>query len=519
MTVLTGLKAMLGLQRGGTSPAEGAGAGQGFAALMAAQGAVTPKAAGEAATMDEGAGPALPNEQPGQPGSSEGQPVQSAEPASPAVSSGGEGPLSAPAPAAMRPRKSFATHENAPAVEPTDPQPGLTGPNPAEAVARAEDASPARAGSKVHKPAPPARPGQGLDPVSSDAPHAAIETAAETGVSAEGGEEPDEDRTLEQQMSGAPIIVTPAPPSPATPLPPQPVAASGEAAPSAPVAFSPQGQAGDPPPSPALPATVDTPIINAKPLDPAEAATLLQMVRDHVKAGGKEAVERGAPVPGQSGEYLPAIAAPAVHPAPAAPVAIVVPLPSVTQPVLAPTPAVDLSASLGAQVVDMGVSGQWIDGLARDIAGFSAQGAQGRFQIDAAQLGPIQVDIRQSAEGAAVSLTVATDLAEQALRQDSDRLKLDAGLSAVRISEVRVERAPAADAARNDGTGAQSGAQGQGQSSAHAQSHSQTQSHPHGQGRARENIRHPHKGGGNAAVLDHEQPGDTAVDVPRARYA
>ncbi|MBJ7444240.1 MAG: flagellar hook-length control protein FliK, partial [Sphingobium sp.] len=201
--------------------------------------------------------------------------------------------------------------------------------------------------------------------------------------------------------------------------------------------------------------------------------------------------------------------------------------PPLTIPTVAPAlPAVDLSATLGAQVVDMGVSGQWIDSLARDIAGLSANGAQGRFQISSDQLGPIDVNIRQGVDGAAISLTVSSDMAEAALRQDSDRLRLDAGLSAVRISEVKIERAPqSSDAGRSDQSPQQqSGQQQSGQQngpSANWQGAGQGmgQSQQQGRWQPRENIALAHKAGGDPAVLNHEQTGDPASQAIRARYA
>jgi len=262
----------------------------------------------------------------------------------------------------------------------------------------------------------------------------------------------------------------------------------------------------------------------------AEAVSLLQLVRDQMRGPSPRVASTDAPA---SPARPDQIVTPAIDAAPTADHAAT-PLPPATPPAtpsasatLAPAAAapVDLSAALGARIVDMGVSGQWIDGLARDIAGLSANGAQGRFQVDAGQLGPIQIDIRQGADGAAVSLTVASDLAEQALRQDSDRLKLDASLSAVRISEVKVERAalpePArADSANNSSTQQQSGQgqqqgwqnaqQGWGQSAAQGQM-------PHRQ--PRENMPAAHKGNGDPAVLNHEQARGESADLPRARYA
>ena len=247
----------------------------------------------------------------------------------------------------------------------------------------------------------------------------------------------------------------------------------------------------------------------------AEAVSLLQLVRDHMTGRAAspqptEAVQR--PDTDQETAALPLSMSRADTAA--------VPTPITLQPVaLAPVPptapVADLSASLGAQVVDMGVSGQWIDSLARDIAGLSANGAQGRFQINADTLGPIQVDIQQGDKGASVALTVATDLAEQALRQDGDRLRLDAGLAAVKISEVKIERAPATDATRPDPSG----------QNAPGQQHQQQAGQPafqgQGQGRwqARENIAQSHKAADDAAVLNHAEAGDNTRDAVRARYA
>ncbi|ANI78420.1 flagellar hook-length control protein FliK [Sphingobium sp. EP60837] len=293
--------------------------------------------------------------------------------------------------------------------------------------------------------------------------------------------------------------------------------------------------------SPAIPAQIQqsaAPALNGKPVK-AEAISLLQLVRDQVSArqsglsvrvgaqvsAAASAKDEPAPVkadtpPSLSVTAQPLDAAPVTSSAASSPIA--------TLPPASSAPAVDLSASLGAQMVDMGVSGQWIDGLARDIAGLSANGAQGRFQIDTHHLGAVQVDIRQGSEGSAVSLTVASEAAEAALRQDSDRLKLDAGLAAVRISDVRVERAaPVAEAHRAD-MGNQSSSQQQqpqqhGSQTASAwQQSNQNMGQPQGQqGRwqGRENNAFGPKGSADPAVLNHADAQPRAQDAVRARYA
>ncbi|RSU58099.1 flagellar hook-length control protein FliK [Sphingobium yanoikuyae] len=272
----------------------------------------------------------------------------------------------------------------------------------------------------------------------------------------------------------------------------------------------------------------------------AEALSLLQLVRDHMNRRAtpvRDSAEAAASVSDRTPDKATTAVDPLVAAPPAAPHrGADMSMPQAAAPQTASVtpaamPTVDLSASLGQQVVDMGVSGQWIDGLARDIAGLSANGAQGRFQINADQLGPIQVDIRQDGDGAAVSLTVASEAAEMALRQDSDRLKLDAGLAAVRIHEVKIERAPhVAEAAKADANG-QTGSQSNGQQGTASQQQgtwqgagqmagqSMGQSSSQGRWQGRENNGLGHKAGSDPAVLNHGDAGDSAGDVRRARYA
>ncbi|WP_234703113.1 flagellar hook-length control protein FliK [Sphingobium chlorophenolicum] len=280
-----------------------------------------------------------------------------------------------------------------------------------------------------------------------------------------------------------------------------------------------------------IPVAADLPPPAEKHAVKSEALALLQLVRDQVatrqpdmpvRAGEPLATRvktgRAAPIEGAPINISQPMPTDAV---PQAPLAQPAAAPSV-QPIVAAPPVADLSASLGAQVVDMGVSGQWIDGLARDIAGLSANGAQGRFQINADRLGAVQVDIRQGSDGAAVSLTVASEAAEMALRQDSDRLRLDAGLSAVRIAEVKIERAPpVAEAARADSANQQnsqqqpSGWANNGQNMAQSQGQAQSQ----GRWRPQENNAFAPKNPSDPAVLNHDETRRAGHDAVRARYA
>lgn len=256
-----------------------------------------------------------------------------------------------------------------------------------------------------------------------------------------------------------------------------------------------------------------------------EVMSLLQLARDQLQ---KQESDAGAPVADRAPDVPTGRHA---TPEAVATTPILSPTAAPPSPVQAMTafPTVDLSATLGAQVVDMGVSGQWIDGLARDIARFSADGAQSRFQIEAGQLGPVQVDIRQGTDGAAVSLTVASDIAEQALRQESDRMRNDPALSAIRVADMKIERGHVvSETARADGgnhpsSQQSSGQQGQGgwtpQGQQHGWSQSSAQSHMQGRGQGRDNFGSGAKAQGDAVVLQSEQAGGNAADLPRARYA
>ncbi|MEJ7933335.1 hypothetical protein WG907_03580 [Sphingobium sp. AN558] len=259
-----------------------------------------------------------------------------------------------------------------------------------------------------------------------------------------------------------------------------------------------------------------------------EALSLLQLVRDQFRGrlNGDHEVGRDPATKrvGVAATIASAVATDSLPQSSQPPPLVQTPnAPPVMTPLQAAPPVIDLSASIGTQLVDMGVSGQWIDGLARDIAGLSANGAQGRFQINTEQLGSVQVDIRRDVDGAAVSLTVATEAAELALHKDRDRLQIDAGPGTVRITELRIERAPpvekvtAADPSSQqsgpqDGTGWQATGQGMGQSA--------------GQGRwqTRENFAPAHKASADVAVLNHAELRESAAhgarrDAGGTRYA
>src|SRR3546814_4532080 len=92
-----------------------------------------------------------------------------------------------------------------------------------------------------------------------------------------------------------------------------------------------------------------------------------------------------------------------------------------SEPLQGVTPAVDTGSVLADRVIDMGVDGQWIDRMAREIADISAGTGRATFTLNPANLGKLQVDIIQGEEGANVRLTAETDAAATALQQEIGR--------------------------------------------------------------------------------------------------
>lgn len=120
------------------------------------------------------------------------------------------------------------------------------------------------------------------------------------------------------------------------------------------------------------------------------------------------------------------------------------------------TPAVgapSIANTLGQQVVDMGISGQWINDIARQIASISANPGHGSFRIASQELGAVQVDIAPASVGGGsdILMRVDSDAAFAALNEDKERLMQDARMASVRIGELRIDRLAAPqEAARGD---------------------------------------------------------------------
>lgn len=136
-------------------------------------------------------------------------------------------------------------------------------------------------------------------------------------------------------------------------------------------------------------------------------------------------------------------------PGAANPVNLTAPLPDMVAVWSPAIPAADTAAALGEQVIDMGVDGQWIDRMAREIADVAAGTGRATFTLHPQNLGKLQVEILQREEGANVRMIAETDAAAEALNQGRHQFQQDARLQAIRINDLQVERAPVERGADN----------------------------------------------------------------------
>lgn len=183
--------------------------------------------------------------------------------------------------------------------------------------------------------------------------------------------------------------------------------------------------------------------------------------------------------------------------------------PQFTAPAQPATITTNLTGALNSQVVDMGVSGQWIDDIARQIASIGTNPGHGSFRIESQALGGVRVDIAPSVHGVGcdVLMRVDNDAAFAALDKDRDRLVQDARMASVRIGELRIDRlAPAQDA---QGSGS-STSQQQGNSSGqqgNQQAMNQTNTQTGGQGGQQ-------PGRQDAAAMNSQRDGQNSPKAP-----
>lgn len=183
-------------------------------------------------------------------------------------------------------------------------------------------------------------------------------------------------------------------------------------------------------------------------------------------------------------------------------------------------PAASTGELLGDKVIDMGVSGQWIDRMAREIASIADGTGHSRFQLSPPNLGRVQVDLWRGGDAMNVRLTAETDEAARRLREGQSALENHARIGALSLGSISVEKASAPfDSGREQGQRQNADANANAQQQASAQAQGQS-----AQGRGNSGSG-PNRGG-TSAVIGSERDGDTEqaarttrASDPRVRFA
>jgi len=128
------------------------------------------------------------------------------------------------------------------------------------------------------------------------------------------------------------------------------------------------------------------------------------------------------------------------------------------------TAAGNTAQALGDRVIDMGVSGQWIDRMTREITALAQGGGHSRFTLHPPHLGRLDVDVALDGGLANIRMTAETDEATQRLSDARPALQADARVGALALGSFTIEKAhgqsdPARD--QNNGNGQQLAGQGQ----------------------------------------------------------
>lgn len=114
---------------------------------------------------------------------------------------------------------------------------------------------------------------------------------------------------------------------------------------------------------------------------------------------------------------------------------------SVSMPVASAPAGVALGVALSDRVIDMGVGGQWIDDVAREISRLAASDGSASFRMSPPHLGAMRIDVRAVEDaGASIKMTVETDSALNALRAGADLLSGEARHSGLRIANLSIEQ-------------------------------------------------------------------------------
>jgi len=111
--------------------------------------------------------------------------------------------------------------------------------------------------------------------------------------------------------------------------------------------------------------------------------------------------------------------------------------------------------ALGDQVIDMGVSGQWIDRMAREITTLAQGGGTSRFVLNPPHLGRLDVEVALDSDIAHIRMTTETDEAARRLHEARQTMQADSRVAALSIGSFTVEKAHGQQDAGRDQSGGQ----------------------------------------------------------------
>lgn len=194
---------------------------------------------------------------------------------------------------------------------------------------------------------------------------------------------------------------------------------------------------------------------------------------DGADAGRRFDVTAAAREPASGGGIAPAGGAGSTGPGGMPLRMIVDSLPPVVQSSLGPVATVrgpSTGQQLGDQVIDMGVAGQWIDRMAREITALAEGGGHSRFTLNPPHLGRLQVDLWQGQDATSVRFVAETDEAARRLGEGRAALHVDARLAALNLASITIEKAALSQESPREG-----GGQAQQQAAGHGQAQGQHQ--------------------------------------------
>ena len=112
-----------------------------------------------------------------------------------------------------------------------------------------------------------------------------------------------------------------------------------------------------------------------------------------------------------------------------------------TGPAAAGTGSTTVAEAMIERQLDLAADGEWLDRLARDIAGAGSGEGRMRFRLDPEHLGSLRVELAQSERGTSVRLIVESEAARAIIADAQPKLAAEARAQGVRIAETHVDLA------------------------------------------------------------------------------